>query len=269
MFQGKTVAVTGASSGLGRELSVRLGELGAKLVLFSRSEEKLRETSRLCVEAGSDEPLVVAGDVREPDDCRRMVDQAISRFGGLDHLVANAGISMWSSFAELEDVTVFRELIETNYLGVVFSVHAALPEIRKRQGSITVVSSIQAKMGVPFHSAYSASKHAVDGFCDALRSELEGSGVDLLVAYPHWMSGTNLRANALDKTGSKLGQQRRGHSKDAVPVDECARLIIRAMQKRRKAVYIPGKFRWIPWLKLVAPGYLRSLVKKRVDRQTE
>ena len=233
MFGEKTVVITGASSGLGAALALAFAKRGANLVLFSRNGEKLREVETVCRESGS-ESLVVIGDVTVPEDCKRLVECSLSHYGSLDYLIANAGVSMWAKFEEVEDVSIFRRLVETNYLGAVYCVYYALPHLKKNGGMVVAVSSIQGKIGVPLHTGYVASKHALQGFCESLRTELGGSGVDVLTVLPHWLRGTDLRKNAFGKDGNLVGPSTRKHSKESVALEDCCQAIIEAIGKRKR-----------------------------------
>ena len=266
MFRDKVVIITGASSGLGAALAVELASAGAHLTLFARREEKLREVAQRC-RSLSARVLTVAGDVVRADDCRHLVDAAVAEFGGLDYLIANAGISMWARFEDVSDLGVFRQLMETNYLGVVHCVHPALPHLKARGGMVVSIASIQGKIGVPLHTGYVASKHAVLGFFEALRMELDGSGVDVLTVLPHWLRGTDLRENAFGKDGAALGASRRQHNKESISLENCSRAILKAMRKRRRELVIPWKLRALPWLQLIHPKLVAYLVKGKVNAQ--
>ena len=200
----KTVVITGASAGLGATLAVECAQQGARLVLLARNAERLEAVARECEQLGS-EVLTVVGDVAIAEDGRRLVEAAIERFGSIDYLIANAGVSMWTEFAAIEDVTLFRKLMEVNYLGAVHCVHPALPHLKKSKGLFVAISSIQGQVGVPLHTGYSASKHALQGFCDALRMEVAESGVGAMTVLLHWLKGTELRQRALGKDGKALG----------------------------------------------------------------
>ncbi len=266
MLQGKVAIVTGASSGLGAVLAQELAKAGVHLALFARREEKLVVTAEHCRSLGV-RVITVVGDVTVVDDCKRLVSETVSEFGRVDYLMANAGISMWARFEEIEDVSVFGKLMETNYLGVVNGVHAALPELKKTGGMIVAISSIQGKIGVPLHTGYVASKHAVLGFFEALRMELDGSGVDILTVLPHWLRGTDLRQSAFGKDGEALGASSRKHSKESITLEDCSVAILKAMKKRKRELVIPWKLRALPWLNLINPKIVAWLVKGKVNDQ--
>ncbi|MCY3665879.1 MAG: SDR family oxidoreductase, partial [Gemmatimonadetes bacterium] len=196
----KTVVITGASAGLGATLAVECAQQGARLVLLARNAERLGAVAQECEQLGS-EVLTVVGNVAIAEDGKRLVEAAIERFGHIDYLVANAGVSMWTAFAAIEDVTLFRTLMEVNYLGAVHCVHPALSHLKESKGLFVVISSIQGQVGVPLHTGYSASKHALQGFCDALRMEVAESGVEVMTVLLHWLKGTELRQRALGRDG--------------------------------------------------------------------
>lgn len=263
---GKTFIITGASSGLGRALAIALATYNVKLVLAARNQDALNEVAETCKRSGSPLPLTITTDVTDAGQCRAMVDQAVEQYGSIDYLILNAGISMWSLFENVTDVSIYNKIMAVNYLGAVHCIHAALPYLKKNRGSIVAISSIQGKIGLPFHSGYAASKHALHGFLDSLRMELDD--VQILTVMPHWISGTSLRENALGTDGQKIGLSRRRHTKDSISLEQCSRGIIKAMIRGKKEVAIPFKLNFIPWLKLIAPGFLRRLVTRKLDSQT-
>lgn len=270
IFGGKAIAITGASTGLGRELAVQLARAGARLALFARNETALRETARLCLQVaptGGPEPLVITGDVTRPEDCARLITETVAQFGALDCLIANAGVSMWARSEDIRDLSFFRKLIEVNYLGAVHCLHPALPHLRKSRGLFVAVASLQSKIGAPAHTGYTAAKHALDGFLESLRMELDGSGVGILSVYPSWISGTELRSHAFCEAGAKMGEARHSHTSDAVPAEECATRILAAMTARKEQLFIPNKYRWLPWARLALPQMLRRRIQKRVASQ--
>jgi short-subunit dehydrogenase len=265
-FQGKSIIVTGASSGLGAAMADTFAKAGAKLTLFARRQKELDLTAERCREAGG-EVTIVAGDVTDLEDCRRLVEVAVTTYGGLDVIVANAGVSMWARFEDVADTSLYRQLIDVNYMGVVNCLHPALPYLKERKGIIAAISSIQGKIPVPLHTGYVASKHALQGFLDTLRGELRGTGVDVITACPHWLRGTELRKSAFDKAGDRIGDGRRSHSKESISLEDCSVAIVKAIARRDREVVIPWKLTFLPWLKLIAPGYLDRLVRGEMDRQ--
>ena len=258
--------ITGASSGLGAALAQEFARRGASVTLFSPQEAEQAEVARQCVELGG-KAVSVVGDVTLREDCERMVAQAVESFGGVDYLIANAGISMWARFEEVEDLDIFKRLIDINYLGAVNCVYFALPQLMKTGGMITAITSIQGKIGVPSHTGYVAAKHALQGFCESLRMELSGTGVDILTVLPHWLRGTGLRQNALSGSGNTLGESSRKHSSESVSVEEASVAIVSAIQKRRSELVIPWKLKLLMWLNLAKPSWAESIIRRAMKKQ--
>jgi NAD(P)-dependent dehydrogenase (short-subunit alcohol dehydrogenase family) len=265
-FQKKTVLVTGAASGLGRAVALELAQRGANLVLSDRNREQLDESLAL-VEGLDSQALAVPADVTLQDDCRKMVENGVARFGALDYLVASAGVSMWAAFEEVEDLSIFSKIMDVNYLGVVYSTYYALPHLRRSKGLVTAICSIQGRIGVPYHTGYAASKSALHGFFSSLRHELTGSGVDILMVYPHWVQGTGLRSSAFGKHGQALGPSKRKHTREAVTVEQCTRAIVRSMARRKRELLIPSKLRGLLILELLSPRLAEAIVARRVKEQ--
>jgi NAD(P)-dependent dehydrogenase (short-subunit alcohol dehydrogenase family) len=266
VFGGKTILVTGAASGLGRALALELARRGANLILSDRNQEQVEET--LATLQGQDFPAIaVQADVTRPEECRKMVEVGVARFQRLDYLVASAGVSMWAAFEEVEDLSIFSRIMDVNYLGVVYSTYFALPHLRKSKGLVTAICSIQGRVGVPYHTGYAASKHALHGFFSSLRHELRGSGVGILMVYPHWVQGTGLRSRALGKDGQALGPAKRKHSNESVSLEQCSEAIIQSMARRKRELLIPSKLRGLLLLDLLSPRLAERIVGRRVKEQ--
>ncbi len=266
MLREKSVIITGASSGLGAALALALAREGARLALFSPERERQLEVASLCEEAGG-RALAVIGDVTNPEDCKKLTDETVARFGSVDYLIANAGISMWASFAEIKDLDIFRRLVEVNYLGALNCVHHALPHLKRSKGMIVAITSIQGKIGVPLHTGYVASKHALQGFCEALRMELEDSGVDVLTVLPHWLRGTELRQHALGQDGRELGATSRKHSRESVSIEAACEAILAAIRKRRRELVIPWKLKLLLGLNLLSPRFAERIINSAMKKQ--
>ena len=262
----KVVVITGASAGLGAALALECAQQGARLVILARNGKRLEAVARACEPLGG-EVLTVVGDVAVAEDGKRLVEAAIERFGRIDYLVANAGVSMWTAFAAIENVALFRTLMEVNYLGAVYCVHPALPHLKKSKGLFVAISSIQGQVGVPLHTGYSASKHALQGFCDALRMEVAESGVGVMTVLLHWLAGTELRQRALGRDGKALGSASRKHRAEAVILEEAAQAIVRGMQKRRQRLYVPRSLRLLAVVHALWPPLAEWVVKGKVARE--
>ena len=262
-FSGKSIDITGASSGLGLHLAREFAAKGARVALMARDNDRLEKAAAEC----GKNTIIFSGDVTQPDDCKIFIEEVVDKFGAIDHLIANAGQSMWARFEDVEDLALYRRLLEVNYLGVVHCVHPALAELKKSCGQVVVISSIQAKVGVPYHSGYGASKHALEGFIDTLRYELNGSGINLLKVYPHWIRGTALRKHALGPDSNPIGDRERAHSDSGVNIDVCARAILGAMARRKSTLYVPWTLRYVQFLKNLFPGIVRWSIRRKVGNQ--
>ena len=262
-LRGQIIAITGASSGLGQHLAQQAASRGMHLAIMARNDSKLHVLAK---KIGGD-ILVFSGDVTSEDDCKKFINATIDKFGSMDHLITNAGQSMWTNFDEIEQVDLFRKLMDVNFMGVVNCIHPSLDSLKKTSGQVVVISSIQSKFGVPAHSAYSASKHALEGLIDSLRFELQSSKINFMIVYPHWIRGTEMRQNALGSNGKKIGNQKRNHNKSSVSAEDCARNIIDALPKRRKSLFIPGKLKYLPALKLLLPPVFRWLIRSKIKSQ--
>jgi len=182
-LHGALVVLTGASSGIGRELALAFAREGARLVLAARREEKLREVAK-AVSAMEGEALVVPTDVGVQAQVEHMIEATMSRFGRIDILVNNAGYGL---FASVEDTTTddVRRIMEVNFMGAFYGIKAVLPIMRQQGwGHIINVSSVVGKRALPYSSAYCATKSAMIALSESLRVEVAGTGIDLSVVCP-------------------------------------------------------------------------------------
>jgi short-subunit dehydrogenase len=260
-FTGKTIVLTGASTGIGRALSLELAGQRPRLVLAARDEPRLREVADGCRARGA-EALVVRADVGSETDCRGVVERALEQFGGLDVLVNNAGISMIARFDETQDLSVFERILRVNYLGAVYMTHYALPSLKKSRGLIVAVASLTGLTGVPTRTGYAASKHAMVGFFDSLRIELLGSGVDVTVVAPDFVV-SEIHRRSFGPDGRPLGTTPMQESK-IMSADECARRIVAAMERRQRLAVLSLRGRLGRVVRLFAPGLIDRIALKAV-----
>jgi len=263
-LENKVVVISGASSGLGRQLSADLARQRSHLVLGDKDLEGLVETQSQ-LKKSSASVVFQKADVTVEQDCSALCGLALKEFGRIDYLVLCAGVSMWARFDEVSDLTIFRDLVEVNYLGAVYCIHAALPALEKSGGMIVAISSLQGEIAIPRHTGYSASKHALNGFLEALEPELDGK-VQILNIMPGWITGTNLRSNAF-QSGSRSGGTGAKRGKASVSVQDCSRLIVDSMKRGAKTLFVPRKLRALLWLKALAPSLLKLLIGRAVDAQ--
>jgi short-subunit dehydrogenase len=258
----KTFVITGASSGIGEALALAYAARGNNVVLAARDLARIQEVAVACDKAGG-RALAVQTDVTEVAQCQRLVEEAVAKFGGIDVLINNAGLSMWARFEDITDLSIFERLMKVNYLGSVYCTHAALPHLRASRGLIVAVSSLTGKTGVPTRTAYSASKHAMQGFFDSLRIELMASGVDVQVASPGFVR-TGIRDRVLGPDGKPTGKSPRNEDKNTMSLEECTRLMVRAIDRRERDVILTSAARMAQWLKLAAPGLIDRLTLRAI-----
>jgi short-subunit dehydrogenase len=266
MFKNKNIIITGASSGLGKALALKLADLGANLFLASRRIDLL-EALKAQLNLGYPEQKihVLKSDVTVPKDSENLVQQSVAYFGSLDIFIANAGQSMWSRFRDLKDPKELQDLMQLNYMGVASGLFYALPHLRKNKGSFVAISSIQGALPVPFHSGYVAAKYAVTGFIDTVR--LEEPEVHFLLAMPSWVAGTELRAQALKSTAPDALRVKEHHDKAIISAERCADYIINALDQKRDKIYIPKKYQYIPILRSICQRMVDNIILKRVKKQ--
>ena len=259
----KVFIVTGASSGIGEELSKALALKGAKVVCAARRNDELE---RVCnsISSSGGSALAVQTDITDLEQCRTLVQGALAAYGRIDGIILNAGVSMWARFEEITDIEFFRELMNTNYMGAVNCCHAALPYLKEVRGKIVSCSTAQAIMGFPNHSGYVASKHALHGFLSTLAMEHKGE-ITILEAVLSWIRGTNLRGNAFGPDGKKHGQSSRQHSNESVSLEVCVEKIIHAIERDNTTIYIPKKLALIPFLSAFFKRFLEWKVNNKID----
>jgi short-subunit dehydrogenase len=257
----EVILITGGSDGIGAEMARQLAARHRQdlaLVLAGRSQEKLDAVAAQCRALGS-EVLTVAMDVAVQAQCRDLVDQAVRRFGRLDTLVNNAGVSAQALFEDVDaqDLHWYETLMKVNLWGSVWCTHAALPHIKAARGRIVAVSSLSGLLGIPGRSAYAATKFAMTGFFEALRAEMKGAGVSVTIAYPGVVI-TQLRHRGYNARGEAAGFSGLRED-DAMTAQECARLIVEGMQRRQRDIVMTAKGKIGRFLKLVAPGVVEDM----------
>jgi short-subunit dehydrogenase len=252
-FQNKVVAITGGSDGIGKAIIEALLPSGAKVATCGRNADKLN-----ALKAIHPSVLTVVADVSNYNDCKNFIDSTIVSYGGIDILINNAGISMRALLQETE-VDVIKKVMDINFYGTVYCTKLALDSIIERKGTIVGVSSVAGYRGLPGRTGYSASKFAVDGFLESLRTELLDSGVNVMWVCPGF-TASNIRNAALVKDGSQQGQTPLDeHS--LMTAEECAAITLKAIEKRKRTlIYTMGDKRTV-WLNKLFPGLTDKLVR--------
>lgn len=259
-FQNKRVIITGASSGIGAELARQLAAQNTRLALAARRVDRLEEVAEVCRSLGS-EVLLVPTDVADSEQCQTLVNQTVDAWGGLDILIANAGVSMQVLFEDITDISLFEKIMRINYLGAVYCTYYALPHLKENQGAIIAVSSLTGKGGVPTRTAYSASKHALHGFFDSLRVELMGSNVQITIVCPGFVE-SEVRYNALQGDGSQSGFDHQAGAADTMSTTECARIIISAAEKGKREEVMTTRGKLGRYLRLIMPNTVDKITRR-------
>jgi short-subunit dehydrogenase len=228
----KVVVITGASSGIGRALAKDFASKGARLSLAARRLDLLEQ---LKSELPDSEILIKKTDVSNENDCKELIDETIKRFGQIDILINNAGISMRAIFEDV-DLNVIRQLMDINFFGTVYCSKYALPHLLKTKGSLVGVISIAGFVGLPGRSGYSASKFAIRGFLDTIRVENMKKGLHVMVAAPGF-TATEVRKMALTSNGSKQGETPRNENA-MMSAEACASHIINAISRRKRELVL-------------------------------
>lgn len=255
--------ITGASRGLGRAMAFQLADRGAWLALASRDESRLQEVAAECRERGT-RAIAVPTDVTAELQCKRLVERTRSEYGKIDTLVNNAGISMFARFDELTDLKVLERIMMVNYFGSVYCTFYALPHIKATKGRIVAICSLAGKTGLPTRTGYSASKHALAGFFEALRVECDPDGVSVTIVFPGFIA-TGMRERILDKDGNPLGKS--PYTEEGLmTADQCARLTVQAIARRKRELVMTTRAKVGQWLKLIAPGLVDDIARKAVAK---
>jgi NAD(P)-dependent dehydrogenase (short-subunit alcohol dehydrogenase family) len=243
---GKVVFITGGAAGVGAEVARRLHDRGAKLVLTDVDEDAL---ARQASELGSDRVLTVGADVRDLGAMHAAAGAAVQRFGGIDVVVANAGIASYGSVLQV-DPEAFKRVLDINVLGVFHTVRATLPSIIERRGYVLVVSSLAAYAAAPGLAAYNASKAAVEQFANALRLEVAHRGVDVGSAHMSWIDTAMVRDSKADlSTFGEMLSKLPGPLKKTTSVAECGKAFVAGIEGRKSRVYCPSWVGAVRWLK--------------------
>jgi dehydrogenase/reductase SDR family member 7B len=260
----KVVIITGGSSGIGKAMAFAFGGEGAKIVISARHSEALIVVSNE-LKALDIDNLAIVADVSVEEDTRRLIAVTVEKYGTIDILINNAGITMRSLFEDLEDFEVIKKVMDINFYGTVYATKMALPYIKKSKGSIVGISSIAGYRGLPVRTGYSASKFAVNGFLEALRTELLKADVHILTACPGYTS-SNIRFSALDGSGNESGETVRDEDK-MMSSEEVAFEILKAVKKRKRELILTSKGRWTVFLNKWLPGFTDKIVYKILAKE--
>ncbi|MBL3654884.1 SDR family oxidoreductase [Fulvivirga sediminis] len=252
----KVVIITGGSSGIGYALAEAFGANGSKIMITGRKQEALDEATNK-LEAKGIEVISFQSDVSKEEDNQKMAEAAVKHFGRIDILINNAGISMRALFSEL-DLSVVKRVMDINFYGALYATKYCLSEIEKNQGSVVGISSIAGYRGLPARTGYSASKFALQGFLEVLRTEMLKKNVHVLTACPGF-TASNIRKSSLTADGSHQGDSPRKEEK-MMTAEECANHIYKATKKRKKFLTLTTQGKLTVFLNKWIPGFMDKVV---------
>lgn len=252
----KIVIITGGTSGIGKAIAIAFAKREARIVISGRNEDTLNATAEELKKFTKDIHTVKA-DVSNENDCVRLINETLNRFGGIDILINNAGISMRALFKDL-DLDVLRKLMDTNFWGTVYCSKYAIKPLLKSKGTIVGISSIAGIKGLPARSGYSASKFAMNGFLEALRIENLKTGINVLVCCPGF-TASNIRNTALSKDGSAQGESPRDEAKMMQP-EEVAEALVKAIEKRKKTLLLTRQGKLTSFMNKFFPKWMDKKV---------
>lgn len=255
-FKDKVVVITGGSDGIGRALVDAFIEAGARVATCARNYDKLYT---LQLQHTNVMLHTMACDISKEHDCRRFIESTIKTFGGIDILINNAGISMRALFQDA-DIEVIRKVMDINFYGAVYCTKYALPSIMERKGVIAGVSSVAGYRGLPGRTGYSASKFALQGWMEALRTELLQSGVHVMWVCPGFTT-SNIRHTALNQTGEPQGESTMNEG-SMMSAEECARHILKAVEQRKRTLVLTFTGKRAVFMNRFFPSLADKLVYK-------
>jgi short-subunit dehydrogenase len=262
-FKNKVVWVTGASSGIGLAFVEQLVLANAKVVLSARNEDKLLEIQKR-LQLTDANSLVLPLDITSKEDFSEEVNRVIQHFGQIDVLINNAGISQRSGIDQTQ-FQVYKQLMEVNFFGTIALSLSVLPVfVKQNDGQFAVISSISGKLGSPKRAGYCASKHALHGFFDALRSEYFEKNIRVTMICPGYIQ-TEISLNALDFDGQKFNKADT-NQKNGLSPETCAKRGLNAILQQKNEVYIGKKEVIGVYLKRFFPDLLARIVRNHAPR---
>ncbi|KAK3033360.1 hypothetical protein RJ639_034410 [Escallonia herrerae] len=272
-MEGKVVIVTGASSGIGEQLSYEYAKKGARLVIVARREERLQQVAETARGLGSPDVVPICADVSNVNDCKRFVDETINHFGRLDHLVNNAGINSICSVEDADDIKKFVPVMDVNFWGCVYPTYYAIPYLKKTRGKIIVNSSVTAILHPPTLAIYSASKAALLSFYEALRVEL-APAITITIATPGLIETEITQGKHLSKEGVIQVDGQLADEIVKLPVmssQACAKAVLDAVGRGERNVTEPKWYKAFVLLKGLCPElvdwYYRTYYFKRFSSE--
>jgi len=261
----KVVIVTGSSSGIGLATATKFAAMGSRVILAARSFEVIQSIAD-DLNASGYTAIACKTDVTNENDCRNLIEMAIEKYGRVDVLINNAGISMRALFKDV-DVAVMKRLFDVNFWGAVYCTKFALPYLVKSRGSVVGVSSVAGIIGLPGRTAYSASKYALHGFLETLRIENLKNGLHVLIMCAGF-TRSDIRKKALTADGTPQGFTPREEEKMMTP-EQVANAIYRAVKHRRNYRILTLEGKMTAMVKRIAPRLLEHAAYLKMKREPD
>lgn len=257
-IENKVVWITGASSGIGEALAYTFAKYKARIIISARREDELERVKKNCNLPKSD-ILLLPLDVSKYDELEAKAEEVIAKFGKVDILINNAGVSHWSKINDTS-FDVIKKIMDVNFFGSVALTKVVLPGmLAQKQGTVVVVSSILGKMVTPKQSAYNSSKHALHGFFDTLRAEYQDKNIKVLLVCPGFVN-TNVAKNSLDKNGNPINKNNNLIASGLDPL-VVAEEVVKALRNNEEEIVVSGgKEKFALLVKRLAPGLFSKYI---------
>ncbi len=265
-LKNKVVIITGASSGIGKGCAIEFVKAGCKVVITGRNAFSLSEAGKEIKSIANSEVLEVVSDVSIEEDCKRIINETIVRFGKIDILINNAGISMRALFKDL-DLKVIKQLMDINFWGTVYCTKYALPEILKNNGSVVGISSVAGYLGLPGRTGYSASKFAMHGFLGSLRSENLKTRLHVMICCPGYTE-SNIRKTALTHSGKPQGDTPLDEKK-LMTAEKVAQHILKGVKNRRRTIILTAQGKISVLLGKFFPAWLDKMAYNTISKESD
>jgi len=263
-YEGKVVVITGASSGIGAALAKLLASKKAKLVLGARRAPELTAVVDECKLLGC-EAVGVISDVSKKEDCKLLIDSAVQKFGRVDSLVLNAGISVVARLEDVTDMSIFHRVMDVNFFGAIYPTYFALPFLKSSKGRIAVISSVAGLTGISSRSGYSASKWALHGFFESLRNELRSDGITVTLFCPGVVN-TEIGNSRLGPDGKKAKE---GFALDrGMAPSKAASFIAKGIADGERLVVFDLPTAFLTAIKPFSPNLVDTLVERKATQMT-
>jgi len=262
-FENKISIVTGASSGIGKAIAIELAHHGAKVILSSRNRNRLEQVAHT-IRMNGDYAEVHEADVTYFESCESLINKTIEKYGRIDLLVNNAGISMRANFLDVK-IEVLKRLMDTNFWGTVYCTKLALAELIKNKGSLISISSICGITPLPGRTGYAASKHALDGFIDTIRVENLDNNLHVLSVHPGFTT-SNIRNVALNKDGEEQGETPRDEDK-MMSAAKVATEVVKAIQNHKRDITLTSEGKLITWIYKTMPSIADKILYNEMKKE--